>query len=286
MRFLDRLVRRDHRPLLLGIVNVTPDSFSDGGRYFDAPAAIRHGLQLVQDGADALDVGGESSRPGAEPVPLEEELRRVSSVLEGLAGAGVPLSIDTTKAEVARRALDLGVEIVNDISGLRFDPRMLPLVAGCDCAVVLMHMQGEPRGMQAAPYYDDVVPEIRAWFESQLDALDHGGVGRGRVVLDPGLGFGKRFEDNLALLRSLDRLRAGDRPLLVGASRKSFVGRLLDEPDATRRLEGDLAVAAHCAAAGVEMLRVHDVRAARRFLDVLGSLGAQPVLDREAPRRQ
>jgi dihydropteroate synthase len=234
---------------------------------------VQHALQLVDDGADLLDIGGESTRPGARRVPADEELARVVPVLRELRPrVQVPLSIDTTKAAVARAALELGVDIVNDISGLRFDAAMLPLLAASDCGVVVMHMQGEPRTMQAAPRYDDVVDEVRAWLEERLRAVDAAGVEPARVLLDPGIGFGKRYTDNIALLRNLDALRAANRSLLVGASRKRFLGWLLDEPNVERRLEGDLAVACFCRAAGVEVLRVHDVRATRRAFRILDAL--------------
>ena len=260
-------------PLLMGVVNVTPDSFSDGGRFEDAEAAVRHGVQLVEDGADLLDVGGESSRPGAAPVPLETELQRVLPVLQGLRRRlEVPLAIDTTKAAVARAALDCGADIVNDISGLRFDPQMLPLLAASRCGIVLMHMQGTPRTMQVAPRYDDVVLEVRAWLDQRCNDLSGAGIAAERLLLDPGLGFGKRYADNLALLRHLDALRVHERPLLVGASRKAFLGWLLAEPEPLARLEGDLAVSAWCRHYGVECLRVHDARAARRLFRVLEAL--------------
>lgn len=260
-------------PLLMGVVNVTPDSFSDGGRFEDAEAAVRHGVQLVEDGADLLDVGGESSRPGAAPVPLETELQRVLPVLQGLRRRlEVPLAIDTTKAAVARAALDCGADIVNDISGLRFDPQMLPLLAASRCGIVLMHMQGTPRTMQVAPRYDDVVLEVRAWLDQRCNDLSGAGIAAERLLLDPGLGFGKRYADNLALLRHLDALRVHERPLLVGASRKAFLGWLLAEPEPLARLEGDLAVSAWCRHHGVECLRVHDARAARRLFRVLEAL--------------
>ncbi len=263
----------------MGIVNVTPDSFSDGGRFLDAAAAVRHGLKLVEDGADLLDVGGESSRPGASPVPAEEELRRVLPVLRALRQqTQVPLSVDTTKAEVARAALTEGVEVVNDISGLRFDAEMLPLLAGSDCGVVLMHMQGTPRTMQVAPHYDDVVRDVASWLEQRCDALAAAGIAPERLALDPGLGFGKRFPDNLRLLRHLDSLRAGGRPLLVGASRKSFLGWLLAEPEPLARAEGDLALCAWCRQTGVEFVRVHDVRAARRMFRVLDALDGESIV--------
>ncbi|MFQ5600222.1 MAG: dihydropteroate synthase [Candidatus Krumholzibacteriia bacterium] len=275
-------------PLLMGVVNVTPDSFSDGGRFLETDAAVRHALHLVEDGADLIDVGGESSRPGAQAVPLDEELRRVVPVLRELRPrVGVPISIDTTKAEVARRALDLGADIVNDISGLRFDAGMLPLLAETRCGVVLMHMLGVPRNMQAKPHYDDVVRDVGRWLARRLEEVSAAGIAPERILLDPGIGFGKRFSDNLALLRRLDRLRIAGRPLLVGASRKTFLGWLLDEPDPARRLEGDLAVAAFCRSAGVEIVRVHDVRATRRVFRVLdaldGNAPADPSLDPTPP---
>lgn len=257
----------------MGIVNVTPDSFSDGGRYLEPQAAVEHALRLVDDGADLLDIGAESTRPGARPVTDEEELARVLPVLRALRPRlRLPLSIDTTKATVARAALELGVDIVNDISGLRFDAAMLPLVAASDCGLVVMHMQGEPRTMQEAPRYDDVVGEVCTWLQERLRAVTDAGVEPARVLLDPGIGFGKRYVDNIALLSNLEVLRAAGRPLLVGASRKRFLGWLLDEPDAERRLEGDLAVACHCRATGIEVLRVHDVRATRRVFRILDQL--------------
>jgi dihydropteroate synthase len=257
----------------MGVVNLTPDSFSDGGRLATVEAAVRHALELVEDGADLLDVGGESTRPGASPVTAEEEARRVLPVLHELRPrVGVPISIDTTKASVARAALDLGCDVVNDVSGLRFDPEMREVLAGACCGVVLMHMQGEPRTMQEAPSYTDVVREVGDWLAARLADCERGGIDPARIVLDPGIGFGKRFEDNLALLRGLDRLRRGGRPLLVGASRKAFLGKILGEPDPARRIEGDLAIAAWCRRARVEILRVHDVRAARRLLRVFDAL--------------
>jgi len=257
----------------MGIVNVTPDSFSDGGRWLRPEAAVEHALSLLEAGADLLDIGGESTRPGAAPVSEAEELRRVVPVLRALRPrTAVPLSIDTTKAAVARAALDLGCDWVNDVSGLRFDPEMLPLLARSACGVVLMHMQGEPRTMQQAPHYEDVVREVASWLATRVEALRDGGIDPDRVIIDPGIGFGKRMEDNLEILRHLDRLRVGGRPLLVGASRKAFLGTLLDEPVADQRSDGDLAVVAWCRAAGVEFLRVHDVRGARRFLRVLDAI--------------
>ncbi len=260
-------------PWLMGIVNVTTDSFSDGGLYLDPDAAIAHGVRLVEEGADLLDVGAESSRPGAHPVALSDELDRIVTVLKGLRPrVTVPISVDTTKTEVARAALDLGADVINDISGLRADANLVRLLAGSDCGIVLMHMQGTPRTMQQAPSYVDVVDEVAAWLEERLHALGQSGIAPERVIVDPGIGFGKYLPHNLALLRHLDRLRAIGRPLLVGASRKAFLGELLAEPLAPARLAGDLAVAAHARSAGVAILRVHDVRAARGFFRVLDAL--------------
>jgi len=271
-------LRRGRSPLLMGIVNVTPDSFSDGGRYVDPAAAVQHALQLVGDGADMLDIGGESSRPGATAIPADVELARVRPVLAALRPiVDLPISIDTTKAAVAGQALDLGADILNDISGLRFDDDMLPLVATRDCGIVVVHMQGEPRTMQEAPHYDDVVREVVTWLNGRLRTLTTAGIDPRRLVLDPGIGFGKRYADNVALLRGLDDVHRVGQPLLVGASRKRFLGWLLDEPDATRRLEADLAVAAFCRAAGVEVLRVHDVRATRRVFRILDALDGAPL---------
>lgn len=277
LRAGSRWIERGRAPLVMGVVNVTPDSFSDGGRYLDAAAAVRHALQLVEDGADLLDVGGESTRPGAEPVPVDEELRRVLPVLRQIRSqTSIPLSIDTTKAEVAQAALEAGADIVNDVSGLRFDPALAPGLAGAACTVVLMHMQGAPRTMQDAPHYGDVVREVQEWLEARVAAAAAAGIARERIWVDPGVGFGKRVADNVEILQSLPALRVPGCALLVGASRKRFLGSLLDEPDPLRRQEGDLAVAARCFAAGADVLRVHDVREVRRFLEVLDAITPAP----------
>jgi dihydropteroate synthase len=251
----------------MGVVNVTPDSFSDGGRYLEPGAAIRHGLELVEEGADLLDVGGESTRPGAEPVPLEEERRRVLPVVEALAGrAGVPVSVDTTKAAVARAALDAGAAIVNDVSAGRFDPDMLPLCAERGAPVVLMHMLGEPRTMQRDPRYDDVVREVAAFLAARAEAALAAGVAVDRIVVDPGFGFGKTREHNLVLLRRLDEIVALGYPVLVGTSRKSFIGATLGGLPVEDRLEGTAATVALAVAAGASIVRVHDVRAMARVV--------------------
>lgn len=243
----------------MGVVNVTPDSFSDGGEFLDADAAIAHGRELAADGAHYLDVGGESTRPGAEPVSEDEELRRVVPVLEGLAGSGARLSIDTTKLAVARAAVEAGAQFVNDVSAFRFDPGLAGFVAdaGVDCC--LMHMLGEPRTMQADPRYDDVVSDVKSFLEERLAFAAAEGVREDRVWLDPGIGFGKTLEHNLELLRRLDEIVAIGRPVLIGTSRKTFLGKLTGRPE-KERLAGTIATNVLAYERGATMFRVHDVR--------------------------
>jgi dihydropteroate synthase len=261
----------------MGIVNVTPDSFSDGGAHPDAAAAIAHGLRLVAEGADLLDVGGESTRPGAAPVPADEELRRVLPVVRALAErAGAPVSIDTTKAGVARAALDAGATIVNDVSGLRFDPALGGVVARAGAGLIVMHMQGDPRTMQQAPRYDALLAEVIAELEAALVRAATAGVDPEKVVVDPGIGFGKTLEHNLELIDRLGELCALGRPVLVGPSRKSFIGRVLDLPPA-ERLEGTIAACCLAADRGAHLVRVHDVGPVRRALRV-----ADAILERGA----
>jgi dihydropteroate synthase len=256
--------------LLVGIVNVTPDSFSDGGRFLDPEAAIRHALELIREGADMIDVGGESTRPKATPVTETEELRRVLPVIEGLASqVKVPLSIDTMKSSVARAALQAGASIVNDVAANRDEDAMWRVVADADAAYVVMHMQGTPRTMQSAPAYADVVAEVGAFFDDRLARLSQAGVRREQVVLDPGLGFGKTREHNLQLLAQLDSFKKWDRPLMLGASRKSFIGQLAGDVDAAKRLPGSLACACWGAGVGANLMRVHDVAPTRQALRVI-----------------
>ena len=243
---------------LMGVVNVTPDSFSDGGLYLDPAAAIAHGQELVAAGAGILDVGGESTRPGAAEVAAAEELRRVLPVVEGLAGGEAEVSIDTSKAAVAAAALDAGATIVNDVTALRGDPDMAALCAERGATVVLMHMRGSPRTMQEDPTYEDVVAEVKDFLAARLAAAGAAGIAAGRVWLDPGIGFGKTAEHNLELLRRLGELRELGRPLVIGTSRKSFIGRL-DGSAAGERLGGTIASSVLAAAEGAEVLRVHDV---------------------------
>jgi dihydropteroate synthase len=261
----------------MGVLNVTPDSFSDGGAFLDSAAAIAHAVELVAQGADILDVGGESTRPGAEPVSAEEELRRVLPVLAGIAAADldVQVSIDTSKASVARAALAAGASIVNDVSALRGDPEMVEVLvdSGADCC--LMHMLGEPRTMQESPRYVDVVDDVRAFLEERLDFAVRAGVREERVMLDPGIGFGKTIDHNLELLARLGELTALGRPVVVGTSRKGFIGRILADAAGeselaavARRLPGTIATNVLALERGASVFRVHDVAAVRGALAV------------------
>jgi dihydropteroate synthase len=244
---------------LMGIVNVTPDSFSDGGRFLEAEAAVAHGLQLAGDGADILDVGGESTRPGADPVSAEEEMLRILPVVEALAGRGCRLSIDTTKLEVAKAALESGATIVNDVSAFRFEPALAGLVADAGAGCCLIHMLGEPRTMQQYPRYGDVVSDVRAFLEERLAFAVAEGVAEENVWLDPGIGFGKTVEHNLELLRRLDEIAAIGRPVVIGTSRKSFIGKLTGDRAGDDRLPGTIATNVLALERGARVFRVHDV---------------------------
>jgi dihydropteroate synthase len=246
-------------PTLMGVVNVTPDSFSDGGLFLEADAAVEHGERLAAEGAEILDVGGESTRPGADPVPEDEELRRVRPVVERLAGAGHRVSIDTAKLGVAREALDAGAGIVNDVSAFRFEPELAGLVADRRADCCLMHMLGEPRTMQDDPRYDDVVSDVKSFLEERLAFAVSEGVPEARVWLDPGIGFGKTVEHNLELLRRLDEIVAIGRPVVVGTSRKSFLGKLTGGRPEGERLPGTIATNVLAFERGAAVFRVHDV---------------------------
>jgi dihydropteroate synthase len=263
-RMRDRTLQLD-RPLVMGIVNVTPDSFSDGGHYLDHSAAIAHSRKLIADGADILDIGGESTRPGAESVPADEELRRVMPVIEALsADCPIPISLDTSKSEVARRALDAGASIVNDVTGLTGDPAMSAVAANAGAGVVVMHMQGTPQKMQIDPQYPDgVVPSVVRFFESRLQQLNAQGIAPEQVALDPGIGFGKTGAHNWELIVRLGEFGRLSRPICLGVSRKGLLGRLIDRPVAERD-PASLAVACFALAnCGPLMLRVHNVAATR-----------------------
>jgi dihydropteroate synthase len=271
------------RPAVIGIVNVTPDSFSDGGRFVEPDAAIAHGIALAAQGADVVDVGGESTRPGAAPVPADEELARVVPVIEGLtSAASVPVSVDTTKAAVARAALEAGATIVNDVSAGRLDPDILGVTAGAGAGFVAMHMQGEPRTMQLDPHYDDVAGEVGDFLIERVEAAHAAGIAADAVAADPGIGFGKTVEHNLQLLAALPSLAARvPAPLLVGTSRKTFIGRLLargtgaqDDLPLDQREEGTLATVVWAVDHGASIVRVHDVTPAVHAIGLLDAMRA------------
>jgi dihydropteroate synthase len=270
-RFGDRALDCASRTHVMGVLNVTPDSFSDGGLFLDPELAVRRGMQMAAEGADLIDVGGESTRPGSDPVPVEVEVDRVVPVIKRLAAeVDVPVSIDTRKPEVARAGLDAGAVIVNDISGGR-DPEMLRTVAESGSGMVLMHMLGDPKTMQAEPHYDDVVAEVKDYLRERLDAADAAGIGRERLCVDPGIGFGKTLDHNLSLLRHVEAFAELGRPVLVGPSRKSFLGKLLGA-DVDDRLEGTAASVAWAAGRGANIVRVHDVREMVRVVRVVDAI--------------
>ncbi len=260
-------------PLLMGVVNVTPDSFSDGGQFFDPQAAIDHALQMAADGADILDIGGQSTRPGSAPVDAGEELRRVVPVVAGLCEqTDIPISIDTSKAVVAREAVAAGARIINDVTALSEDPGMLQVAVDTEAAVCAMHIQGTPRSMQEKPQYDDVTEDVLSYLRDRRDALVAGGISADRIALDPGIGFGKTVDHNLQLLCQIARFHELGCPVLVGHSRKSFIGKVLAD-DKAERLSGTIAVTLTLARAGVQIVRVHDVAPVRRALMLFEASG-------------
>ena len=245
----------------MGILNITPDSFSDGGLHFDKSVAVGRGVRMVEEGADIVDIGGESTRPGSEPLTPEEELQRVVPVIESLsAKVTVPISIDTYKAEIARRALDAGASIVNDISGLRFDPGMAGVVSAYKVPVVVMHIKGSPRNMQQSPVYEALIPEILDYLRGSIAIALEAGVPEEKIIIDPGIGFGKTFDHNLEILHNLDRFALLGRPLLIGPSRKAFIGRILDNASPQERIYGTAAAVAISIIKGANIVRVHDVK--------------------------
>jgi dihydropteroate synthase len=256
-----RFVDLSRRGMIMGVLNVTPDSFSDGGEFFSTEKAVEHGLQMAADGAQIIDVGGESTRPGAEPISVDEELRRVIPVIENLRRKiDIFISIDTSKSEVASAALDAGASIVNDVTGGRGDKEMMTLVAKRNAGFVIMHMQGEPRTMQIDPHYADVISEVTDFFRQQYARALDCGIDPMTIALDPGIGFGKTLLHNLELLKNLERLRINDRPIVVGASRKSFLGKLIGSSTVADRLPPTVALTSLLRARGADVFRVHDVR--------------------------
>lgn len=268
----NRILRLAERPLVMGILNVTPDSFSDGGRYHDKNRAVEHGMQMVRDGADIIDVGGESTRPGAEPVSLDTELERVVPVIEALSRSGeVALSVDTMKSEVAERALAAGAHIVNDVSALSADPRMADVAKSYGAGVILMHKRGDPRNMQQHPIYENVVGEVRDYLAARVTHAERLGLARLTLAIDPGIGFGKTAEHNIALLAHLGSLRACGRPIVVGLSRKAFIGQMTGR-EVGDRGAGTLGALAFCLGEGAQVMRVHDVKEVRDVVQVLSVL--------------
>ena len=276
-RLRTRMLHFSRRPLLMGIINVTPDSFSDGGKFFSVEAAVEQALRLVEEGADLLDIGGESTRPYSDPISTEDELGRITPVFETLANrVSIPLSIDTSKSAVARAALAAGAEIINDVTALTGDAAMLQLAAESAAGVCAMHMQGTPQTMQDNPHYDDVVREVRDYLGSRLEALVAAGIAAERVCLDPGIGFGKTHQHNLTLMAHCEGLHELGRPLLVGHSRKGFLGKLLGDEQADRT-SATVGAALSLAVQGVQVIRVHDVRGVREALlafEAAGGIGA------------
>jgi dihydropteroate synthase len=268
-RYTLDLSRRTH---VMGVINVTPDSFSDGGQFFEKERAIEHALQLAMDGADLIDIGGESTRPYSKGISADEEMNRVLPVIEGLKEElGIPISIDTLKAEVAREALRRGAAMVNDISALRSDPEMAAVVAEAEVPVILMHMKGTPADMQVHPTYDDVASEIISFLKQAMDQAVRNGVQRDRIIVDPGIGFGKTFDHNLEILRELGRFRCLDAPILVGSSRKAFIGQILDKK-VEERDTGTMATVAAAVMNGAHIVRVHNVKQAVETVKVIDAI--------------
>jgi len=272
-----------NKTYIMGILNVTPDSFSDGGRFFDPASAVHRGIQMAEDGADIIDIGGESTRPGADPITIEEELRRTIPVIEALAKEiRIPISIDTCKAEVAKNALDAGAEIVNDISGLRYDPRMPEVVAEYKAPVVIMHIKGTPKDMQKAPVYEALIPEIMDYLREGIRIAMEAGIPEDKIIVDPGIGFGKGFEHNLEIIHNLCEFTLLEKPLLVGPSRKAFIGRILGDVPSGERLEGTAAAVAISIFNGAHIIRVHDVKEMAKVAKVADAIKKmKTVKDRE-----
>ncbi len=257
------------KPLIMGILNVTPDSFYDGGKYVEENSISERVREIVHNGADIIDIGGESTRPGAEPVPLEEEVNRVSQALSHVNPEEIIISVDTYKAEVAEMALKMGATIVNDISALRFDSRMVEVVREYDAYVVIMHMKGKPKDMQKNPEYSNVIEEILHFFKERIDFAVSNGISEDRIILDPGIGFGKQQVHNIEILKNIDRFRSLGYPILIGHSRKSLIGYLTGEKNPENRLHGTLGISAYLALQGVDIIRVHDVKEHVELIKVL-----------------
>jgi len=267
-----KLFDLSQRTFVIGILNITPDSFYDGGKFSNLDEAVKRGIKMACEGADIIDIGGESTRPGSEPIGLEEELSRVIPVIERLSKEiEVPLSIDTYKSFVAKKALDSGASMINDISALRFDPEMKKIAAEYKVPIVLMHIKGTPKNMQDDPYYDDVMKEISSYLKESITIAKDAGIEEDKIIIDPGIGFGKRLEDNLNILKNLSILKTLEKPILVGPSRKSFIGKVLDLPP-EERLEGSLGALAVAIFNGANLVRVHDVKESLRVAKLVDAI--------------
>ena len=263
---------------IMGILNVTPDSFSDGGLYFDKSAAIRRAIQMVEDGADIIDIGGESTRPGSESITIDEELSRTIPVIEAIAkDIKIPISIDTYKSEVARIALDAGASMVNDISGLRFDPEMAEVVSKYNVPVVIMHIRGRPKDMQQNPVYEALIPEIMDYFRAGITIAKQTGISEDKIIIDPGIGFGKTPEHNLEIINNLREFTSLEKPILIGPSRKAFIGKILGDASVTARIEGTAAAVAISIMNGANMIRVHDIKEMVRVAKVADSVKREKI---------
>ncbi|MCX7919957.1 MAG: dihydropteroate synthase [bacterium] len=261
-----------NRTFVMGILNITPDSFSDGGKYYTPDQAYLHAMRMIEEGADIIDVGGESSRPGAQPVSAEEEIARIVPVIERLATAtNIPISVDTYKAQVAESAINAGAQMINDITAMTYDPAMLPLAARTGVPVVLMHMQGTPQTMQLNPQYTNVVSDIIEYLNNAIQIAKQAGINEEQIIIDPGIGFGKTLEHNLSILHHLSEFLRLGRPILIGVSRKSFIGKILDLP-VDERLEGTAAAVAIAVIHGAKIVRVHDVKAMVRVVKIADAI--------------
>jgi len=258
---------------IMGILNVTPDSFFDGGKYINFKKAVERGLQIAEEGADLIDIGGESTRPGAEPVSVDEELKRVIPVIESLSKKiNIPISIDTYKAKVAEEAINAGATIINDISGLRFDPQMPYIAAKYDTPVVIMHIKGTPKNMHVNPVYDALIPEITEYLRNSIVIAKNAGVKENNIIIDPGIGFGKKPEHNLLIIKNLKEFANLGKPILIGVSRKSFIGKILNDAPAEQRLEGTMAAVAVSVINGANIVRVHDVKETVKVVKVVDAI--------------
>ncbi len=272
LKFLDKNKNRSHKTVIMGILNVTPDSFFDGGLYLEKNGAVEHAIEMIEQGADIIDIGGESTRPFSDPIPTDEELKRVMPVLENLSRkTQTPISIDTYKSEVARHAIEGGATIVNDISALTFDPAMAPLIAETNVPVILMHMKGTPKNMQSNPIYKDLIKDIKSFFHQKLEIAIKAGIKRDRIIIDPGIGFGKSFNDNLKIIKDLNEFSDLGQPILIGTSNKSFIGNMLGTSIESRDT-GTMATLAAAIMNGADIVRVHNVKSSRETATIIDAI--------------